>query len=146
MQWTVTNRTTESGHAAQNRAAASSASLAPLAGRGLGEGSVLLRTSINAVRFEVHFGSAAQQRHELRRRCNIRGECGTALGLFGICAPGLDLKALVELRGDEGGGGIEMPPEQCQGDDQRAAGGGRGMEGGEREIVMRGDDPGKGYE
>jgi hypothetical protein len=62
-----------------------------------------------------------------RRRFNVRGECLTALGLFGILAPGLNLKALVELRGGEGLAGIDLSCEQGQGDNQRAASSGRRM-------------------
>ena len=90
--------------------------------------------------------SAAHQLHELRCRRDLRGECRAALGLFGVLAPGLDLKAFVELRGGEGRGGVETPFEQCQGDDQRAAGGGRGVQRGQREIVVPGDRRGKGRE
>src|SRR6266478_3101292 len=71
--------------------------------------------------------SAAQQCDETYRRFNVRGEGRTALGLFEILAPGLDLKTFVELRGGKGGGSIEAPFVQRQRNDQRAACRGRRM-------------------
>jgi hypothetical protein len=43
---------------------------------------------------------------------------GAPPSLFAMLAPCLDLKTFVELCGGEGGGRIETPLEQRQGDDQ----------------------------
>ena len=60
-------------------------------------------------------------------------------GLFGVFAPRLDLKALIELRDGESPFRIEMPLGQRQADHQRAAGGSRYVQRGQRKIVVRGD-------
>jgi hypothetical protein len=48
-----------------------------------------------------------QQFQKSRRRLDVLSEGAAALGGFGILAPGLDLKALVELGGGEGRLGID---------------------------------------
>ena len=66
--------------------------------------------------------SGVQQRQKPRRGGDVGGERRGGGGLLGILAPGLDLKAFVELRGGEGLGRIETALDQRQRDDQRAAG------------------------
>jgi hypothetical protein len=66
----------------------------------------------------ANYQVSPRQLYEPRRRSNFRGECRAPLGLLLILAPGLDLKAFIELCGGKGLARIETPFEQCQSDDQ----------------------------
>jgi hypothetical protein len=109
--------------------------------RGAGMASVSARKG-TPLPAETVAPSVAQQRHELRCRCDLRGESRTARGLFHILAPGFDLKGFVELRSGEGLGAIEATVEQCERYDQRVAGRGRRMQCRQREVLISGDGRG----
>src|SRR6516225_11776507 len=84
-----------------------------------------------------------QQRDEAGGRRNIGGERPAAFRLFGILAPGFDLKTLVELRGGKSLLRIDAPLEQCQAQHERSARGGRQVERRQHEIIELGYRGGK---
>src|SRR5258708_5181435 len=74
---------------------------------------------------------------------DVGGDVTAASGGFAVFAPGLDLEGFVELRGGEGGIGVEPALEERESDHERAAGRGQCVQRGQAELVLRRDNRGE---
>ena len=88
----------------------------------------------------------SRQVQEPSRRRDVAPESGAAGALDLVLAPLLDLEGFVELRGGEGFVGTDLAFDEGEADDERAAGGGGGVEHGQLHRLVDSDSAFHGVE